>query len=316
MAAGDTFKILRYLMGILRPLTGDVATSAVMAAAVGDQITVPKNSFLIPIIESAVGGRQLVRDLVYRTSEETVVPASGALIPIASLLGGKRHNLPDGATMRWDPPLLGLQPTAAVNGALLNGADSELTSPGAVQRILPNDSTVPNAVRLMQAHADQVPAVLVGNAGFDADNWDMGDEFDVADRWIVHTVVGLKKSGDIAEVQQALDIQDDIRTYLSGRTTFFGEYFSKPIQVRSGRIVANTPTIRIYESRVWTDHRDCRTEHRSAEAGNYNRWLKTQYTLLTGKPSPLPVVEGAIYPQGQSFSTAFDEDAFTSGGEE
>jgi hypothetical protein len=318
MATGDTYRILRYLMGILRPLTGDIAAGAVRAQAVGEQITVPKNSFLIPVIESAAGNRQLVRDIPYRTTEDTVVPGSSALIPIASLLGGKRHNLPSGATMRWDPPLLGLQPTVTLEGDLEGGADSELTSPGAVQRILPCDSTVPSAIELLKTHADWLPAVLVSNAGFDATDWNLGDDFTNADRWIIYTCVGTKQSGDIAEVKQGLDIQDSIRGLLSLRTSFYGDVFSDPIEVRSGRFVGNVRgfTFRIYESRAVTGYRDCRVEHRSAEAGDFNRWLKTSYDFLTATPAPLPVVEGAVYPMGQSFSTAFDEDAFTSGGED
>jgi hypothetical protein len=317
MAAGDTYRILRYLMGILRPLSGDVATGAVRAAAVSGQITVPVNSMLIPVIESAAGGRQLVRDLVYRTSAETVVPASGALIPVASLIGGKRHDLPDGATLRWDPPLLGLTETATASGAITGGADSIISSPGAVRRILPSDSTVPSAIELVKTHADHLPAILVSNAGFDTSDWNLGDDFTNADRWIIYTCVGKKVTGDIGEVQQGLAIQDAIRTYLSLRTSFFGEVFSDAIEVRSGRFLGNVrgQTFRIYESRVWTGYRDCRTEHRSMEAGDFNHWLKTQYDFLTATPAPLPVVEGALYPQGQSFSTAFDEDSFTSGGE-
>jgi len=317
MAAGDTYRILRYLMGILRPLAGDVATGAVRAAAVGDQVTVPVNSMLIPVLQSAAGGRQLVRDLVYRTSAETVVPSSGALIPVASLIGGKRHNLPDATTMRWDPPLLGLTPTVTLEGDLEGGADSVLSSPGAVRRILPSDSTVPSAIELVKAHADHLPAVLVSNAGFDTTDWNLGDDFTNADRWIIYVCVGKKATGDIGEVQQGLAIQDAIRGYLSLRTSFFGEVFSDPIEVRSGRFLGNVRgyTFRIYESRLWTGYRDCRTEHRSMEAGDFNHWLKTRYDLHTGGPLPLPVVENAVYPQGQSFSRAFDEDAFTSGGE-
>jgi len=314
---GDTFKILRYLMGILRPLTGDIARGAVRAAAVTGQITVPKSSFLIPVIESAVGGRQLVRDLVYRTTEETVVPASGALIPVASLLGGKRHNLPSGATMRWDPPLLGLQPIVTLEGNLVDGADAELTSPGGVARILPSDSSLPSVIELVKTHADQLPAILVSNAGFDASDWNLGSDFATADRWLIYVCVGTKVTGDIAEVKQGLDIQDAIRGLLSMRTSFYGDVFSDPIEVRSGRFLGNVRgfPFRIYETRAVTGYRDCRVEHRAVEGvGDYSRWLKTSWAFLVGTPSPLPVVRGAVYPQGQSFSTAFDADAFTSGG--
>lgn len=130
--------LARALLSAASPASGTRATGTVLAVASGaSQVVLPANTYLVPVFEGEGGSKQTDEQMLFKTGLNAAteqpfqqggawtVPGSGSLaVSVRSMLGGARHNLAVGTELRWDPPVPGLQPTAAVQaGGLAGGAD-------------------------------------------------------------------------------------------------------------------------------------------------------------------------------------------------
>jgi hypothetical protein len=294
---GQTKRIRRALMAVLRPLTGDRATGQVLAkAAVGTTtIKLPKGSYCLPAPASVAGKTQLSQELLLHTTAETVVTEAGTLVPITSTLGGVRHNLAAGTVVRWDPPLLGMVPTAAVHANMTGGLDA--SGPGMVRQVLAYETLIGGQPTLdvFLAKIRATPAVVVAWASSQAvESTGVGAHRN-EDLWKLYVVCSIS-SGASERGDEALDILDAIESYLTDRSSVDGWVFSGPaVEIRSKEAVRLTSTSAIYSVTLMTSNGVRRTEHRTL-GDSYEEWLTTQIDLETATTTPLPVVIAAIYP--------------------
>lgn len=117
----NTIELLsRALLAQLTPITGERAAGVVTASAPGpDPITVPRNTYMIPVVRG-----HLRPELVFKTLAEGVVPGGGTLdLAVTSNIGGARHNVADETVFRFDPPVPGLAPTATARGDFTGGSN-------------------------------------------------------------------------------------------------------------------------------------------------------------------------------------------------
>jgi hypothetical protein len=109
----------RAIFAVLTPITGARAVGFVLVTAGAADVTVPRNSYLMPIV-----GGQLRDDLLYKTIEPvTILAGQTAPVAITSNVGGSRHNQLDGSVLRFDPPLPGVLPAVTAAGAITGGDD-------------------------------------------------------------------------------------------------------------------------------------------------------------------------------------------------
>lgn len=296
---GNTRRVRRGIMSVLRPLTGDRASGTVFAAASAGQgsILVPKNCYLLPVPKSATGKGQIARDMPLRTTAATTVLEAGTTLPVTSLLGGTRYNLADTTVLRWDPPLVGLELTCTLQGAMAGGLNAS-PSPGMVKTVIPFEALagVEQAKDLFHARIPAHPALVLAWAGSRNAEW-IGEETRRRhDLWKLYVVVE-NQAGALERIDEALDILDAIEGYLGGRTSFDGFVFcSAPgIDVLSRELVRGTASSTIYSMTFQTTTGSRRIETRSIENGDYATWLRNQLDLDTATPSPLAVVDQAIY---------------------
>ena len=112
-AANGIVGAARAVFGLLQPGTGERATGSVTATATGADLSLPRNSYLLPVVDGA-----LRHELAFKVGpgpnadESWTVTAGGTAVSILSNLGGPRHNLPAATVFRWDPPIPGLEATA------------------------------------------------------------------------------------------------------------------------------------------------------------------------------------------------------------
>lgn len=124
----------RGIAAILAPLVGTRATGIVHMHASGADVTVPRNTYLVPVIE----GRERP-DLAFKalegpnTDKSWTVTAAGTDVSATSNLGGQRHNVDIDTDFHVDPPIITGIASAKAKAAFAGGAD--LTSYGALKDV-------------------------------------------------------------------------------------------------------------------------------------------------------------------------------------
>jgi hypothetical protein len=115
----------RNIMAILQPATGDRSSGPVTLTASGGDVTVPKNTFAMPIVN---GTRRA--DLLLKVGEgpnedrSWTVTSGGTAVTFVSNIGGIRHNIPINTQISFDPPLSGLISTVpTADSAFTGGTD-------------------------------------------------------------------------------------------------------------------------------------------------------------------------------------------------
>lgn len=133
-------QIARAVLGQISPLTGTRGTGAILVTnETAEDVALPKNMYLLPNV-GTLG--ELADDLVFKTSPnpdtleehgqggDWTIPASGTLeVAIRSNLGGLRHNLPEGTSFRFDPPVPGLALTAELVADITDAEDRDESVP-------------------------------------------------------------------------------------------------------------------------------------------------------------------------------------------
>jgi hypothetical protein len=293
MTIGQTRRIQRAIMGVLRPLMGTRSTGTIVAKAAPGQVSIvlPKTSFVVPLPASATGRTQLAWEMPFITTADTTVLEAGSDVAVASLLGGARQNLAKDTVVRFDPPLAGMVQTATVKAAMTGGADASDT-PGMVRDVVAYESfdSQGAAQDVFLARAgDRVPALVLAWIGSGAVAT-KGNGLE-ADTWKLYCVVA-HGGGSHQRSAQALDILDAARDYLLDRSASDGIVFSAPPTTILGRdLFRVTPSSTIYSMTFETTMGVEKTEHRGA----FNDWDWTRLDLDTATTTPKPVVDEAIY---------------------
>jgi hypothetical protein len=282
---------------VLQPLTGTRSSGAILAkskAGAGD-ITIPKNSFALPVMESAAGNKQLEPNAPIRTTTDTVVTEAGVQVPVTSVLGGERHNWDDGTEVRWDPPLTNIEATATVDGDMTGGQNAT-ESPGYVKEVLAFETLdTDRAKALFNTGVGPTPALVLA--------WESSPPSELVapqralqeDRWKLYAVV--ESTGDgLTNIDTALDILDMARAWLLDRRGADGYVFSGPggVQVGDRRLLSRADSHLVYVMSLTTTVGVRRTDHRKVGT-DYTQWLKTQIDVDTATDPPLPVVDEAVY---------------------
>jgi hypothetical protein len=133
LALNTIEKLGRAILAQLSPMCGvrSTGTVTVTADAGADKVLQP-NTYLVPVI-----GGQERSDLVFKvTRNPATVNANGTggawtisggatgSVAITSNVGGARHNLADGTTLRFSPEVEGFVATATLDAAMVDGADT------------------------------------------------------------------------------------------------------------------------------------------------------------------------------------------------
>lgn len=114
----------RALFAALVPITGARSTGTLTVTAGGADVSIPRNSYLLPVVST-----QLRDDLVFKTTAPITLAAhASGSVAITSNVGGVRHNLPAATPFRWDPPIFlplapSFEPGAVLAADMTGGSD-------------------------------------------------------------------------------------------------------------------------------------------------------------------------------------------------
>lgn len=278
----------RQIMAVIQPLLGARSSGTATVSATAGNITLKKNAQALPIVPSASGTMQLDPSRPVRVAADTIVTSAGVAVPVTSLLGGPAQNLPLTTTLRWDPPLDGIELVSPLASAL-TGA-TQAVGPGSIKRLVLYEGVGPSSAQrdLFLAKAGHFPAVIL--------NWDSTGEGEKVgngviarpDRWVLTIVTSRSDAGEL-RAMDGLDIKDALEVLLADRAAVDGEPFSAPgIALMGARRVDVSESSYIYTLMLETYGAVQRTDTRV-----WNDWLLTRYDFDTPDTPPYPVVDDA-----------------------
>lgn len=317
---GQTLRVARAMIEVLRPLTGAGSAGYAIVKATGDDVLLPPMSYAAPLTTSGVGSpplQEVDRENLVRTTVGVVVSAAGALVPVRSILGGARQNLAGGTELRWDPPIDGVEEVSALSsGGATGGAQPADDEPGAVNQVLLYEGLGAGSVGLdlFRARAQQgAPAVVLTWNDTGSSDKNARGVSEMTERWILFAVVAHAGSG-AERGSEGLDLLDALRDYLNERGSIGGFVFSAPpARVLARRRIATWPGHYVYAVEVATTLAHERIAHTEeyAEGGEPAEWERTRYDVMTGdgtEPEDFPAIENAVYPMSlDGFDDGFDD---------
>jgi hypothetical protein len=276
----------RAILAQLAPLTGTRASATVMAASLTEDVAVPRNTYLVPIRDG-----EERPELSFKTTGDMTVTPAGASVPIVSNSGGVRHNLRGSTTLRWDPPIPGVEAMVRLEAPASGGADP---APGGALSALRFDELRPaqGGKDIFAAAVTQTPAfVLVwGGDRLQSEPLRRGE-------WLYEqTHVLYVVSSDARDARrrtEARRLLHHARELFLGRSRNpDGELLTSKgsVTVESAEHIARSQTRGVFALTLKTN---CALERRDERSFPYLSAVNLTETA-PGADADLPVVDGAI----------------------
>jgi hypothetical protein len=315
MRLGTTIiEVARDLMAAAQPVTGTRSTGKVLVRAKpGKQVFLPQNWHFIPEVNKAAreelafkvgkgpgvakfpeGKRKKVNLNEPDAGSWWTITDAGVLVDVVSVIGGKRHNLPGGTRMRFDPEHPDLEAVVEVQpGGLTGGADPNWL--GGCMSMVQFEQLTANTVSLdaFRAQVDKFPAVVLVWDGSEPADGTTQSPLDRAatrvgsgqqlfkERFNLFVLVSRADGGHMRR-NEGLKLLDDLSFWLTDRMEVDEQQFSSPtgVQIISRNRVAGDSAafqgmyvyvLQLAVTGMWKRY-DSRT---------FQPWLRTSSTFLT-----------------------------------
>lgn len=281
----------RALLGILAPLTGTRSTGSVTVTATGADVVIPLNAKALPVLTSG-GGNPLVRyEHPVRVSAETTVTSGGTSVPLTSLLGGSAVNFPIGTTLKWDPPIAGID-EPALTVAMVDGAAG--TNPcGWLRQLLFYEGIGGKeaALKLFQGGVKELPVGVL--------SWERSDSYEARggpthrrrNVWQL-TVVSNRFDAPDRRSVEGLNILDDAEELLGRRSKSDGVKFTEPIELLGRNRILSNASAFIYALQFAT-----RDIVRRTDRTDYPDWATTNYDGAVDESTPRTIIDDVQWEQ-------------------
>jgi hypothetical protein len=176
---GSIKRLQRAIFAQLSPLSGSRASGpARVVALAGGDVVLRANTYLIPVISG-----EALDSRIYKVAPNPDTLTAGSLasgqwsggawtipdgdelqVTVQSNVGGADQNLPANTRLRFDPPVVGLEPEALVQTAITNGTNANsLVGEAAIKRMVfwQTMKTASAAKEFFQASSGEFPAMLM-----------------------------------------------------------------------------------------------------------------------------------------------------------
>ncbi len=298
MSVGAVVRIERALLSLLAPLTGTRATGTALVHATSTDVELDVNTYGVPLITGAGGAKQLDPQRMVKTTSAATVTAAGVSVPITSVLGGVRMNLPAGTPIVWTPAVTGVEDSSAVelvdpldedSGGMLGGLDA--TRAPLAKRILVFEGVGKGdaADALWRAKVGSFPAIVISweSAG-SGQKVGRGRELRTH-RFRLYVVVQRLESDDLRRDEGKM-LMGVLAGFLTDRAAADGESFSNPpTQLGPSGKLTLAASSYVYWQEVDVHHTDIKLELRT-----FVPWTATVPTLTTAPTAEYPDSEDAV----------------------
>lgn len=293
-------RLLRSIEGLLQPLTGDRATGTVAMKAADADLVLPKGTYLAPVLVSDTGNKQLAPGQMYRTLASATLTSSAEVdVPIESVVGGERMNLPEGTEF---VPLsgapAGIDPLITASSAV-SGATT-FDGIGAVKQVAIFEELQPGSAPIdaFWAKLSMFPAVVIVWESSGAGEKIGPNKSMRRDIFSAHVVISRLDAGELRSAE-GLEILDALEAILTRSARI--ESTSRDVDSLGADRVVSTPQLYVYRYRFQTTVAVVRRDDREFE-----EWTSTRYTMVSTPidpsltPSRVTLIEGAVYDQDPS----------------
>lgn len=308
-------EIARDLMAVCAPTTGTRATGKVLVRAKAGKgnVTLPANWHFIPAINNAAREELLFKTATgpnrakypdgkrkKASADEPdapswwVIPEAGTAVDILSVLGGKRHNLPAGTKLFFDPLHPDLEPVVEVlDGGITGGVDP--TWLGGAMSIVQFEQLVGTTATLdaFRAQVDKFPAVVIVWDGSEPADGTTQSSLDRAESRVGPSqqlfkerfnlfVLSKRVDGDHMRRNEGLKLLDDITLWLTDAMEVDGQVFSTPtgVQIR-GRARVAGDSASYQQLYIYMLQLSVTTLWKRYDSRTFNPWLLTHNEFLT-----------------------------------
>jgi hypothetical protein len=291
----------RNLMAVLQPATGDRASGPVTLTASGGDVSVPRNTFAMPIIN---GHRR--PDLLLRVGEgpnadeSWTVTSGGTAVTFISNIGGVRHNIPINTRISFDPALAGLISTLPTTDSAFTGG-TDPTAFGTIKdMVIYENLDGPNfQLDLRRSNVTRFPCVLVtwmntepadGTTISQTDRATRSNRFGVLYRdEFALAVLCSKDQSDHSRRHEGLEIIDTMTRLLTDRQSVDSCSFSNPGGVQIRQVLRDiTPEDNAQKLYIYTLILSTERNLQQLDSRVYSDWLLAVIDIEKPQDPALP----------------------------
>ena len=305
----------RDIMAVVAPVTGTRATGKVLIRSRPGKGTVylPANWHFIPVVNKASRdellfktaqgpGRAKFPDGKRKKLSESepdapswwTITEQGTIVDVLSVLGGKRHNLPAGAQLQFDPVHPDLEPVATVlDGGITGGVDPNWL--GGLQSFVQFESLAGPTATLdaFRAGVSAFPAaVIVWDGSEPADGTTQSSlsrgqtrvgpgQSLFKEKFNIFVMSKREDSGHLRR-NEGLKLLDDLTFWLTDAMEADGQQFSSPtgIQIRGRTRVVGDGAV-FQQVYIYAIQLSVTALWKRYDARTFNEWLRTHNEFLT-----------------------------------
>ena len=316
----------RSILALLNPVTGDRATGTLTVTATGAAVTLKPSKWLSPVIDGT-----LRRDILVKiapnpdTSDHTwVVNSSGTPVSVVSNIGGIRHNLALGTTLRFEEQVQeGIEPEATLATAMSGGtepAEHELQGVTMFESAgLPLDL---NLFRTTIGGGKMPIAVLVwtgseladGNtqSRLDLGGARVGRAVSLYAEHFTLYIFSSRLDSDPKRREEGMFLLDECAALMSGRRSIDGACFSSPAGIQLLERFRHVEPGPDFSSLYGYGIRITATQAiRQRDDREYNDWLRANIVLDTcetaNDPKKISVGDVDVLMPQRGFDDGFDD---------
>lgn len=291
----------RYLMAVMQPATGDRATGVATVTASGGDVTLPMNTFAMPVID----GRRRP-DLLLKVAEgpntdrSWTVTSGGTAVDYVSNIGGTRHNIDQGTPIHFDPAVGGLVSSAPTADANFTGGTDANYFGGIRDMVIYENFDGPAfQMDLRRSGVTRFPCVMVtwlDTGPADGTTISQTDRpTRTGTRGVLYkdtfsiSVISTRDDSDHARRHEGLRIVDTISRLLSDRQMVDKYAFSAPSGVQIREISREGGPETVYQKfYIYNILLSTERELKQLDSRTYNDWLLAVMDIYKPQDPPLP----------------------------
>lgn len=288
------------ILGLLSQHQGQYASGPALVHATGSDVDVPHGTVGLPILNGELDEQAAVRVAKNpATDGEWTVTSAGVAVTLESVVAGTRVNLAAGTSIRWDPPLAGVEATSDVQAPGLTGG-TQLSGFGTLRqlRLYRDLGTKPTAEDFFRAQVDEYPAAVLaweatiphdGPTGPGLGRSRLGGGKRLVKRDWRLFIVTSRLDAEHRRRSESYDLVDELLQTLTEEVADRGIAISRPdgIEIVDAREIVSGREVYVDQIRFATSA----TLSRRASTETFNDWLTTRMRQQTEPQAPDPPID-------------------------
>jgi hypothetical protein len=291
----------RNLMAVMQPATGTRASGPVTITAESGDVSLPRNTFAMPVIE----GRRRP-DLLLKVDEgpnddsSWTITTSGTEVTFISNIGGVRQNIPVDTPIHFDPPIDGLVSAApTVDTTFTGGTDMDGFAPVKDMVIYEHFDGPSFQIDLRRSGVTLFPCVIIAWQNTEPADGATITQTDrptrTGTRGVLYkdtftvSIVSSRDESDHSRRHEGLEIVDTLTRLLTDKQMVDRWSFSAPGGVQIRQFFREDGPEDVYQKfYIYTIQLSTERELKQLDSRTYNDWLLAVMNIYKPQDPVLP----------------------------